>query len=70
MGATRRKGEEENFLTDVHGQDLNDCGKTGGVAQESIFCTHPDDTRKEGKDERLVVLKPPQTQEEEWRGWV
>ena len=29
------KGGEEKFMTYVHGQD-----------QESIFCTHPEDTEK------------------------
>jgi hypothetical protein len=33
-------------MTYVHGQDLNDCGKTGGNTQESIFCMHPEDTKK------------------------
>jgi hypothetical protein len=25
-------------MTRVHGQDPNDCGKTGGDTQESFFC--------------------------------
>ena len=37
-------GEEVRIMTRVHGQDPSDCGKTGGDAQESMFCIHPDDT--------------------------
>jgi hypothetical protein len=34
-------------MTYVHGQDLSDCGKTGGDTHESIFfCMHPEDTEK------------------------
>ena len=32
------------IMTRVHGQDPSDCGKTGGDAQESMFCIHPEDT--------------------------
>ncbi len=42
----REEGEEEKIMTYVHGQDLSDCGKTGGDTQESIFCIHPEDTVK------------------------
>ena len=42
----REEGEEEKIMTYVHGQDLSDCGKTGGDTQESIFCMHPEDTEK------------------------
>jgi len=42
----REEGEEEKIMTYVHGQDLSDCGKTGGRTLQSIFCMHPEDTEK------------------------
>ncbi len=37
-------GEEAKIMMRVHGQDPSECGKTGGDAQESNFCTHQEDT--------------------------
>ena len=37
-------GEEARVMPRVHGQNPSDCGKTGGDAQESMFCIHPEDT--------------------------
>ena len=43
----REKGrEEDKIMVHVHGQDLSDCGKTGGNTQESIFCMHPEDAER------------------------
>ena len=37
-------GEEARIVTRAQGQDPSKCGKTGGDAQESMFCIHPEDT--------------------------
>ena len=45
-------GEEARVMPRVYGQDPSDCWKTGGDTQESIFCMHPEDAERIGKDER------------------
>jgi hypothetical protein len=37
-------GEEAKIMMRAKGQDPSECGKTGGDAQESNFCTHQEDT--------------------------
>jgi|LauGreDrversion2_3_1035106.scaffolds.fasta_scaffold172806_1 hypothetical protein len=41
-GQREEGGEEEKIMMHVHGQDLSDCGRTGGLGdtQESIFCSN------------------------------
>ena len=39
-------GEEARVMPRVYGQDLSDCGETGGDTQESIFCMHPEDAER------------------------